>query len=268
MKRKRIVSVISEKGGVGKTATLLNLAGAIVCTTEKKVLVADLNPQQDLATNLGHIPGKEKTISELIRDKVDTFPIVTSEDLKSLIKHSSFGLDYLPAVRQTLEYLPKIMTPKDKYCVAEAFNEDIFDGYDYIFIDCKDSLTEHLVPQILAASDYVIPVAEVGINSLYDVAEVINKITNSLGAESKIAGVVLNKVANRSNVSKEIIEAIREGYGKYLFRTEIPDRKAQIENAIRSNTPCVIAKDAAGKKNTLADYYKRLAKEFIERIEG
>lgn len=98
----KIIAVISEKGGVGKTATLLNLAGALAINYSKNVLVADLNPQQDLVTNLGYVPDKNKTISELIRDQVDTFPIVTDDDKKYIIKHSDFGLDFMPATRQTL----------------------------------------------------------------------------------------------------------------------------------------------------------------------
>lgn len=260
----KIIAVISEKGGVGKTATLLNLAGALTVTCNKKVLAADLNPQQDLATNLGYVPDGNKTISELIRDQVDTFPIVTDDDKKHIIKHSDFGLDFMPATRQTLEYLPKIITESDKDCILNVFQYDMFMPYDYIFIDCKDSLKEHLVPQILTACDYVMPVAEVGINSLYDIAEVIKKISR-LNNVIEIAGIVLNKTTSNSNISKEIIESVEEGFGEYLFDTHIPDRKAQIENANRIHRPCVIARKN-GKKNTLAKYYANLAKEFLTRM--
>lgn len=271
MKKTKTIAVVSEKGGVGKTATLLNLAGSLVINQKKKVLVVDLNPQQDLATNLGYVPPtvKSKTISEYIYDQLEgvDFPIVAESDKAGFIKHTDYGLDYMPANRNTLELLPRNLSDseEDNMCIARVLKDEMFLDYDFIFIDCKDSLVAHLVPQILMASDYALPVAEVGINSVFDVSEVIKKINNRYAAT--IIGVVLNKVTEMSNIAKNVLQAAQQEYGEYLFATQIPDRKAQIEQANDLHLPCVIARNVHRKKNTLAGYYTALADEFLEKIK-
>ena len=271
MKKTKTIAVVSEKGGVGKTATLLNLAGSLVINQKKKVLVVDLNPQQDLATNLGYVPPtvKSKTISEYIYDQLEgvDFPIVAESDKTGFIKHTDYGLDYMPANRNTLELLPRNLSDseEDNMCIARVLKDEMFLDYDFIFIDCKDSLVAHLVPQILMASDYALPVAEVGINSVFDVSEVIKKINNRYAAT--IIGVVLNKVTEMSNIAKNVLQAAQQEYGEYLFATQIPDRKAQIEQANDLHLPCVIARNVHRKKNTLAGYYTALADEFLEKIK-
>lgn len=271
MKKTKTIAVVSEKGGVGKTATLLNLAGSLVINQRKKVLVVDLNPQQDLSTNLGYVPPtvKSKTISEYIYDQLEgvDFPIVAESDKAGFIKHTDYGLDYMPANRNTLEILPRNLSDseEDNMCVANVLKDKMFADYDYVFIDCKDSLVAHLVPQVLIAADYAMPITEVGINSLFDVSEVIKKISHRYPVS--IIGVVLNKVTEQSNITKNLLSAAREEYGEYLFKTQIPDRKAQIEQANDLHLPCVIARNKHRKQNTLAGYYTDLATEFLEKVK-
>lgn len=272
MKKPLTIAVVSEKGGVGKTATLSNLAGSLVINQKKKVLVVDLNPQQDLSSNLGYVPPKikTKTISEYIYDQLEgvDFPIVSPDDKKGFIRHTEYGLDYMPANRHTLEILPRNLSDseEDNMCFAKVLEDEMFKGYDFVFVDCKDSLVAHLVPQILYGVNYALPITEVGINSLYDVSEVVKKISRRYNNVS-IIGIVLNKVTEQSNIAKDLLSSARAEYSEYLFETQIPDRKAQIEEANNIHLPCVIAKNIHRKKNTLSDFYCNLSVEFLKRIE-
>lgn len=271
MKRKvKFVSVISEKGGVGKTTTIFNLAGALAIRHNKKVLVVDFDPQQNLSQSFGYAADKNKTVAELIKNELEPFPIMNDYDYEHLIRHSDFGVDFIPALIKSINQLPMLITDEDIFAVKKAFNHKIFDDYDYVFFDCKNSLNGYLTPLILTASDYVISPTECGQYSFYGIPPVINlieSIKSRTNADLNFLGIIVNKRASNIAISSTVNDAIENGYKDYLFQTFIPYRLSQIENAVHSQKPCVIAKDKHRKANTLADFYSNLSDEFIERIE-
>lgn len=266
----KFISVISEKGGVGKTTTIFNLAGALAVKHNKKVLVVDFDPQQNLSQSFGYIADKNKTVAELVKNELEPFPTMNEYDYEHLIRHSDFGVDFIPALIKSINQLPMLITDEDIFAIKNAFSHNMFDDYDYIFFDCKNSLNGYLTPLILTASDYVITPTECGQYSFYGIPSVIKlieSIQRRTNADLKFLGIVVNKRASNISISATVNESIKSGYKDYLFQTFIPYRLSQTENAVNSHKPCVIAKDKYGKLNTLAGFYFELSKEFIERIE-
>lgn len=259
--KKKIIAITSEKGGIGKTTTAFNIAGALTCCFDKEVLCIDLSPQQNLTQAFDYQQDGKPTISELIYSQTLDFPIVS--DGKSIIRHSDFG-DFIPANKKLLMNLPKLVD--DMKVMEKTFSDEVFNGYDYIIIDCQNSIDGYLVPQVLATADYVIAVTECGQSSFFGLDPILNlvrQIKETHNPKLATLGIVINKYSAQTNVCKEVVEALEEGYENLVFKTYIPFRFGQIENALAEHKPCVVA-----KRNTLAEFYEKLGQEIIERIGG
>lgn len=255
----KIIAITSEKGGIGKTTTAFNIAGALTCCFKKEVLSIDLSPQQNLSQAFDYQQDGKPTISELIYSQTLDFPIVS--DGFSVIRHSDYG-DFIPANKKLLMNLPKLID--DMGVMKKTFENNVFASYDYIVIDCQNSIDGYLVPQVLACADYVIAVTECGQSSFFGLDPILNLVRQiKENHNSKLAtlGIVINKYSAQTNVCKEVVEALEEGYESLVFKTYIPFRFGQIENALAEHKPCVVA-----KRNTLGEFYKQLAGEIIERI--
>lgn len=261
MKRPTIISINSEKGGVGKTTTAINLAGALHKLGHSVVLI-DANPQQNIAQFFDYHPDKYITFSQLIADAVSEVPCLQDDNINQIVRDLECGLSFIPASQKTLLKLPELCKD-DIYAVKRALNRIVFKSYDYIIIDCKDSLNDSLTPEILTAVDYSIIVTEAGQYSFYGILPVIRKIKeiqSSTNNSLKIAGILINKKGN-SSTATQVTDATISGMSDDVFKTVIPYRFEQIEQSISHHKPCVQL-----KSNTLRNIYISLATELQERI--
>ena len=145
MKTKPItISIVSEKGGVGKTTTAFNLAGALI-KADKKVCLIDLDTQENLSQTFWiDEEDNAPTFSELIYNTCSKVKILNSAD--GIVRHTDYGLDYCPCSKELLNTL-SVMLDKNMFAVKETLKNSIFDNYDFIIIDCKNYLNGALVPQ-------------------------------------------------------------------------------------------------------------------------
>lgn len=253
------ISICSEKGGVGKTTTTLNLAGGLACLG-KKVLVVDLDQQQNTSYALGFIKDGNPTIAELIYNTTAKFEINHS----AAIRHNENGIDYIPA-SDMLTNITSMMSndPDYNYVIKKILSDDIYKKYDYILIDCR-TLLDLLVSNAMNASDYVIIPVESGVyayNGLDKMLDKVSSISNSTNKKLKVLGILLNKMT-RTNVSTSLSQSIREEYGNLTFKTEIPSCPAQTERAVINQKANVF-----DKSSSIGKHFLEFTKEVIKKTK-
>ena len=241
-----IISIITEKGGTGKTTTTFNL-GCALGKLGKKVLLIDLDKQGNLTSYCSE-SAIRKTIADLIYSSASGD---TSIDYAEYIKKSEKNpnVDYISAGR---------MLGSANSVIASSSNCN----YILILIDNRPDL-DLLAQNALNASEFVIIPIDAGIFA-FDAIDLITEKVNAIRATTNPGLNILGILENRSNItttSKEIDIACRKIYGDTVFDTVIPARPEQVNKTVKSYAGCV---NLTG--NTLAEKYTELAEEVMERV--
>lgn len=254
-----IISICSEKGGVGKTTTTVNTAGGLA-KHGKKVLVIDLDQQGNASQYLGYVSDGKPTVSELIYNTIAGI----ETDFEATIRHNENGVDYIPASKMLTGITTFMASDSDSnYILKKALDHDIYRQYDYILIDCR-TLLDLLVANAMNVSTHVIIPVESGVFSYDGLTKMLNKVTsinNSTNRKLKVLGILLNKQL-RTNVSTSIADSVRDEYTELVFKTAIPHCPAQTEKAILESTSCVF-----DEGSSVGRAFISVAEEIISKIK-
>ena len=218
----KVISLVNQKGGVGKTTTSINLAASLGKLGKKSLLV-DLDPQGNCTTGLGVNKGNIKySIYDVLNGTV--------EAKKAIVKTGFTLLSIIPATINLagldIELLEKgyqNATFKKNEQLRNAL-EPIKDNYDFIIIDCPPSLGL-LTTNALVASDSVIIPVQCEFFALEGITQLLNTIIlaqKNLNPELEIEGVLLTMLDSRTNLGLEIVEEIRKYFREKVYNTIIP----------------------------------------------
>ncbi|ADQ47372.1 cobyrinic acid ac-diamide synthase [Caldicellulosiruptor kronotskyensis 2002] len=253
----RIVAIVNQKGGVGKTTTCVNLSAA-VSKMEKRVLAIDCDPQGNLTSGFG-IDKKslEKTTYDVL--------IGNCSADEAIVKEKFENLSILPAnVNLAGAEIELVSMIAREFRLKDAI-EKVKDEYDYIFIDCPPSLGLLTLNALAAADSVIIPIQceYYALEGLSQLSNTISLVRKHLNKSLEIDGVVLTMFDSRTNLSLEVVEEVKRFFGQKVFLSIIP-RNVRLSEAPSFGIPGILY-DPESKG---AKAYIELAEEYINRIEN
>lgn len=250
----KIICVFNQKGGVGKTTTIVNLASGLG-RNKKSVLVVDIDPQGNASSGLGVDKSSlEATVYELF---------LGLSDLDSVLKEtSSKNVSILPARSSLAGIEVELVNLENRETRLKTALDQIKDKYDFILIDCPPSLGLLSINALVAADSVLIPIqaeyyALEGVSQLMDTIELIR---GSLNPDLEVEGVLISMFDGRNNLSIEVVEEVKKYFKSKVFKSIVP-RNIRVAEA-PSYGQSVIDYD---EKSKGAEAYMRLAKELIRQ---
>ena len=248
----KILALYSNKGGVGKTTTAINVAASLAAL-EQKTLIVDADPQANSASGIGINPRTiETSIYECMVDGADIMHAIIETEINYLSLIPS-NIDLVGAEIELIN----LENREEKMRMALA---PIQDDYDFIIIDCSPSLGLITVNAMTAADTVIIPVQceYFALEGLGKLLNTIKIIQSRLNPELEIEGILLTMYDVRLRLSNQVVEEVRQHFQDIVFDTIIP-RNVKLSEAPSFGKPA-LAHDA---NSTGAISYLNLAKEII-----
>ena len=255
----QIISIINQKGGVGKTTTVINLAAGL-SQLNKKILVIDLDPQGNATTGLGlsNLDNSSDTIYGVLNGSKEINEVIKKTQFENLdIITSNVDLSGLEV--ETAEDGNRAFILKAK---LTAYINNSRGLYDYVLIDCPPSLSLLTVMALVSSSSLLVPLQTefFALEGLTQLMKTIERIKVSLNPDLKIRGILLTMYDKRNKLSSQVEKEARDYFNDKVYSTVIP-RNVRLSEAPSHGIPVLIYdKACSGSKS-----YFNFTDEFISQ---
>ncbi len=258
MKDRSTIAVINQKGGVGKTTTVINLATSLSILGQNNLII-DLDPQGNATTGLGKSNNdEENNIYNLLINKIELKQAIQKTDINNLDIIGSnvnlSGLEVETANDSNRAFVLKQILDNEK-------NNSLL-KYDNIFIDCPPSLSLLTIMALVASDEILVPLQTefFALEGITQLVKTIDRIKVNLNPKLKVRGILLTMFDKRNKLSSQVDKEARNYFKEKVYETVIP-RNVRLSEAPSHGMPCVIYdKTCLGSKS-----YFKLADEFLAK---
>ncbi len=249
----KIYAVANQKGGVGKTTSVINL-GAMLSGQGKRTLIVDIDPQANATSSMGFNKNElEHSTYEMLLEEVAFAQI--------LMRNEPYGVDLLPSSPSLAGAEVELVTALGREYRLQNALQALDGRYDYVLIDCPPSLGLLTINALAAATGGIlIPVQceYLALEGLTQLLQTIELVQRFLNADLQIRGLIMTMYDSRTKLSKQVVEEVRRHFKERVFRTIIP-RSIRLSEAPSHGLPVSLyAPNSSG-----AVAYRLLAAELL-----
>lgn len=251
----KIISLFNQKGGVGKTTVNINLAAGLA-NRKRKVLAIDLDPQSNTTSGLGFTRTTET---------VTIYDVLSGlKKIEEAIQPISDHLDLVPSSPDLAAATLELATMENRDFLLLNALEGHLEEYDYILIDCPPALGLLTINALVSSDSVIIPIQceFYALEGLSQLLETIAMVKRGLNPRLEIEGVLLNMVDKRNNLTKDVMNEVKEYFEDKVYSTQIP-RNVRLAEA-PSYGMSIFDYDPL---STGAWSYNKWVKEFMKRSE-
>ena len=255
---KNIIAVINQKGGVGKTTTVVNLAASLSILGQK-ILVIDLDPQGNATTGLGKSNNDENNnIYNLLIKKKKLLNVIQKIKISNLdIIGSNVNLSGLEV--ETANDSNRAFLLKE---ILKGENKSIIESYDNVFIDCPPSLSLLTIMALVTSDEILVPLQTefFALEGISQLVKTIDRIKVSLNPSLEIRGILLTMFDKRNKLSQQVDQEARNFFKDKVYFNVIP-RNVRLSEAPSHGEPCVFYDPLCSGSKA----YSHLAREFLKK---
>lgn len=250
----KVIAVVNQKGGVGKTTTVVNLSAALA-EKDYKVLIIDIDPQGNATSGCGILKNQvNSTVYDIL---------VNNINIKEAIQQSENEPISIVASNMNLAGTEvELVNTKQREFILKKQIDTIKDEYDYIFIDCPPAVNILTINALTASDSVLIPMQceYYALEGLSQLVQTVGLVKKNINPKLVLEGILFTMYDNRTNLSAQVVKEVETHFKDTVYQTKIT-RSVRLSEAPSFGMSC-IKYDSRAKGS---EQYRQLAKEFVER---